>query len=712
VLTVKDGETRADDALLEVDLLDRRLDSATRESWVADRRAVLAPVVVGNRAALTASTLTDLCWSTRTRTSEGLPTGLRRTLDSHTAHAQPVTVHLSGQLTAAIGWASSPDPLADGPALLARTAQLWDQDPANGVGAFVPGLFSDNMMPYFEGAPNARFVARAQDAYAAWLGFARPGRVFWIPERVASGATLVEVAALGFTHTVLDRTHLETWFGTSAGPADGRLHRIHGVTTFVVDPTQSLFAQTDGGPDKKLRTLLLERALDRDPHQAVVLVADWEEYAGHKGNPDVPDVYDRTLAWLSQRPWIEVATLEDLAGRAWPVVDHGAPTTTTSGMPVETHEWLRHACEGSYDNWYYGHPLEESLASLRPVVRHGRPFTRVLGDVRTPGTVFGDAWARIQAAPAGALRDLAEVSFASALYRTGWHQEDMHDLTRLASGAYLSPDVTFDRLTAFAHALSTHAGESAIVAHAATWAAAPPAQPVVTLEDVDLDGEAEYLLADARLLLVMERDGGRITAGFARDVATGQGHQVFGDPLAFPEQAAEAGYEQPFVGAARASVLKDVWATGSARDYVNDDSIATVSTTSAAVTFRSSDGLLEKTIAWAAPGRVEVTYRLDPTAGTLYVRAGLSPDLGALALSGQQGLAETDTGAVYTLTKTVGARQVRVEVDYAGPGHSARRNAAASDGGTTSPRTTAYQHLIELSGDAPGFSFGLAADVR
>ena len=33
----------------------------------------------------------------------------------------------------------------------------------------------------------------------------------------------------------------------------------------------------------------------------------------------------------------------------------------------------------------------------------------------------------------------------------------------------------------------------------------------------DLDGEPEYLLMDDALLLVCERDGGRIVAGFARD---------------------------------------------------------------------------------------------------------------------------------------------------------------------------------------------------
>lgn len=701
VLSVKDGEDRVADAVLELDLNDRRLDQAVLEGWVADRRAVVAPVAVANRAALKADVLNDLIWSQRTRTSEGLPTGLRRTLESHTAHGLPLSIRLTGQLMGAIGWASSADPLQDGPAFLRRTAQLWDGDPATGEGAYLPGTYSDAIMPYFEGAPNARFAALGAGVARDWLGAQAPGRVFWIPERVASGATLAEVTALGYTHTVLDRTHFETWTGQH--PTDGRLRRINGVTCFVIDPTRSLFSQADGGPDLGLRTLLLERALDPDPHQALVVVADWEEYAGHKGNPDVPDVYDRVLAWLSQRPWIEVATLEDLAGRGWAAVDHGQ----RASLPIETHEWLRHACQESYDHWYYGHPLEESFAGLRPVVRHGRPFPRVMGDVKTPGTLLGDLWVQVQAAPAGELRELAELALASAMYRTAWHQEDMHDTTRLASGAYLHPDTTYDRLTGFAHALSTHVGDAAVVAYAAGWAASPPAQPRTEVRDVDLDGEPEYLLMDDRLLLVVEREGGRVVAGFARDPQTGQGHQVIGSPLAFPEQSPEAGWESPAADAARTSTLKDVWATGPGRDYVNDDSIAVVSTTSVALTFRSSDGLVSKTIAWAGPGRVEVTYALDPQVGTLYVRAGLSPDLRALAHGGQQGLQATDQGGVFRLGKTVGARTVSVALDHRG-----RRNPLAGDGTPASPRTTAYQHVVELSGDAPGFSFGLGVEVR
>jgi hypothetical protein len=705
-LTVRDGSGRVADAALEVGLLDRSLDEYVREDWVAARSAKLAPIVVGNRAALTAEYLRGLVHSTATTTSEGFATGLRRTLESHEAHGLPLNIHLSGVLANAIGWAASPDPRQDGAAFLDRVAEFFDGNAANGEGDFLPGLYVDNMLPYFKGAANQRFVTRAAEVYQERLGLTQAGPVFWTPERVIDGGSFDDLLTAGFSHTVIDRTHLEGWFGAQV--QDGGLHRVNGVDCFVIDPTVNLFSSTDGGPSLKLRRLLIQRALDPNPEQVVVFVADWEEFAGRKGNPDVPDVYDRNLTWLSQRPWIQLAGLNDLATRGWSVNDHGMDPT----LPTETYEWLRHANEENYDHWYYGHALEQSLSALRPEIRYGRPHARQIGDVATPGTLFGDVWAQVNAAPQGQLRDLAEVAFASGLYRTAWHREDMHDTRRLNNGAYVSPDVTFDMLSGFSFSLATHVGEAAITARAAGWAALPPGTPTVLTEDVDLDGEPEFLLMDDRMLLVFEADGGRIVAGFTRD-ASGEGYQVLGDPMAFPSRSTEIGYEDDFVGAARNSALKDIWLTGAGRGYVNDSSIAAISTTSqAAISFASSDGLLNKTVSWSGPGQVTVRYALDPSAGTLYLRAGLNPHLAALAISGQRDLVEQDTGGVYSLEKTYAGKTVSVRVGYADAGHTARRNAQASDGSAASPRNTAFQHMIELSGDAPGFEFSLGFSVR
>ena len=707
VLAVKDGEDRASDAVLEEDLADRRLDQGCREGWVAPRRAALSVVAVGNRAGLTASYLNDLTWSRSTLSREGFPTGLRRTLESHAAHRLPLDLHLSGVLAGAIGWAAKPqDPLQDGPALLAEVAKLWDGDPTNGEGAYLPGTFADALLPAVQGAPNQAFFARGMDVARAWLGVTAPGPVFWAPERVLGGADLDALRGLGFTHTVLDRTHLATWFG--AAPADGKLHRINGLDCFLVEAGHSPFAAEDGGPTRRLRELLLERALDPDPQQVVVLVADWEEFAGHKGDPDVPDRYDRNLLWLAQRPWIEVATLASLAGRGWGAVDHG----THPALPVEAHEWLRHACQERYEHWYYGHPLEESFAGLRPPVAPGRPHPRAMGDLRSPGTLLGDTWAAVQAAPQGPLKQLAEASLAAALYRTAWHAEDSHDLTRLASGAYLSPDTSYDRLTGFVHALSARAGDAAVVAAGAGWAATPPAQPRAWTADVDLDGEEEWLLADERLLVVCERRGGRIAAAFARDPASGHAVMVAGGPLTYPSAVPQVDHEDEGIGAARNALLKDVWLTGPGRAYVNDEGVARVSTSSVGLVFTSSDGRVEKTLSLSGPGQLEVGYRLDPTAGRLYVRFGLAPDLLGLLHSGQRDLTQADDGRVLRVTKRHAGRTVELRLGYADAAHSARYNASASDGTPASPRNAAFQSLVELSGDAPGFSFSFAAEVR
>lgn len=211
---------------------------------------------------------------------------------------------------------------------------------------------------------------------------------------------------------------------------------------------------------------------------------------------------------------------------------------------------------------------------------------------------------------------------------------------------------------------------------------------------------------------MFEQDGGRLTAGFARDATTGEGYQVLGDPMAFPSASPEIGYEDDFAGAARNSALKDTWATGLGQGYVNAATVAAVSTTSAAVRFTTTDRRLSKQIAWRAPGELEVTYTLEAGAGTLYVRSGLNPNLAGLALGGQAGLSEADAGGVYTLSNTYGGKTVAVRLGYGDAGHTARRNGSASDGTPCSPRNTAFQHLVELEGDAPGFAFSIGVEVR
>ncbi|HBP22592.1 MAG TPA: hypothetical protein DEA08_33035 [Planctomycetes bacterium] len=709
VLSVQDNLGRVADAVLEVDLNDRRLDEAVLESWVADRRAILSPIAIGNRAALDATYLRGLVHSDDIKTREGFPTGLRRTLASHRAHGLSINLHLSGVLANAIGWASSPsNPAEDGALFLAELATFFDGDRSNGEGDFLPGLYVDNMMPYFRGQANARFIDLAWEVYRDRLGLQAPGKVFWTPERVIGGGDFADIKAAGFTHTVIDRTHLDSWFNVQT--TDGALHRINGVDCFVIDPEVNLFGGQDGGPSEALRELLIRRALDANAQQAILTVADWEEYAGRKGNTDVPDTYDRILRWISQRPWIEVAGLQDLAGRGWqPVMDHGAHPT----LKTETYEWLRHATEENYDHWYYGHPLEQSLAALQPPIRQGRPMSRRLGDVKSPGTLYGDTWSAIATAPAGGLKHLAETSFASVMYRTAWHLEDMHDTRRYTNGAYIQPDTTYDQLTGFAYALQVRAGEAAVVARAARWAQSPPSQPTAWTEDVDLDGEVEYLLADSKLLVVCERDGGRLTASFVRDPATGEGYMVTGDPMAFPSRGLEAGFEDEGHDAARNSVLKDTWARGLGYGYVNDEGTAAVSTTTVGLVFTSTDGMRTKTITpGATPGTFEVDYVVDPRVDRLYVRCGLNPHLAALALDGQRDLVETDQGGVYTLAKTYQGKTVSVSLGYGDGAHDTAVNYQAGQGVAASPRHTAFQHMLELKGDAPGFSFSLSADVK
>ena len=67
-----------------------------------------------------------------------------------------------------------------------------------------------------------------------------------------------------------------------------------------------------------------------------------------------PNQYHTTIRWAANHPWIQVSNLRDLlvmavANPAAFVIDHG----TSYSLPLESYEWLLHASEDSYDNWYY-----------------------------------------------------------------------------------------------------------------------------------------------------------------------------------------------------------------------------------------------------------------------------------------------------------------------------------------------------------------------
>jgi hypothetical protein len=251
--------------------------------------------------------------------------------------------------------------------------------------------------------------------------------------------------------------------------------------------------------------------------------------------------------------------------------------------------------------------------------------------------------------------------------------------------------------------------EASTVANAAQWAAGTPgAVARAYAQDVDRDGEAEWILENDRLYAVFEDDGGRLVALFARDPLTREGYQVIG---AFPVNPGES-RESEWEGSTnqsqrRVSGLKDWWSTGQNTDrYVNARYSAQA--VAGGLRLTSDDGRIRKTVTLApSSNRLEVRYETDASVGTLYVRLGLSPHVTNLVMSGQDALQGGRQGSRFTLTNTGGGRAVSVSVDAYGAG----LNDAPPDGSQVAPRNVALVHQVELSGQR-ALSFGIQAEVR
>ena len=634
VYTQRDGDARLADAFGEADLRDGVLDARTPES-ARSGTAKYSVILHGNQAVQPLRWLDALVRNTQLQTPAGNPTGYVRALDAHQLFRAPVNIHVSGSLAGTAQWGA--------PGFNARIRGFLDGRPETGSGALLGGVLAEQIMPYFENARSAHggegmnaASVRLNDELLDRIYGGPPRSVFWIPERVVRGETFADVLRdargqpSGYRFTVIDQvTHLRRWYGhgDAHGPRGYKPNRIGGVTCFVIndDADQWKFANSDGGLWAGTRRDLVRKALDPDQEQLTLVFDDWEAFSGRSftsfgvGN-DNPDNYERNLRWLANHPWVQVVTLEELAGWGWTPVERGS----AAGLGLETYDWLRHATQESYDAWYFGSPQEESFAALRPLRVPGQRVPKAYGTIDGPGGLLHDVWRDVAAAPAGRLRDLAAAVFAVDVFETAWHDEDQHDyLSKTPHGDYAFPDTSYDRVSGWSRAMQARVGDAGVVAAAARWSAQPPAAARAWREDVDHDGEGELLLADERAFYALEDDGGRVVFAAVRDPQTGRAEPFLGSLLNAPGEETcrerEATREDRVT---RVPGLVDWWVEGAGDAYVNG--AYAVEALAAGWRLRSPDGRLTKELTLAG-GVLTAAYRLDPSLGAAYVRTGLAP---------------------------------------------------------------------------------------
>jgi len=708
-----------------------RIALTTLSQWVgvnADndrgKRIKIVSLVHGNQAIQPGRVIQGLV-------NNGAGAGYYRVLDVHEAYRAPLAMHITPTLASALQWAMADTNAGpawrDGPALNARIARLASTNLVDLLGS----TFSDHMLPYFDNAFNSNNLALAQEFLSGIYGQGLVStQILWAPERLLDADVFAKIQALGFSGTFLDQNqHLRHWFGynESVGDRAYRVNRINGVYSLPIanQANEYRFSNLDSGPPLLLRQLLNRRARSgawsgQHP-QVLVFFTNWEDF----GDKSKADAYDRNVRWLASRGWVQFVAPDDiLAGRidislppdgsgdAWNHENRG----TGLSLPKTAHDWVQYGSGADYDHWYVGSTYNQGLQNTILQIRPGTNLPDEYGMLYFGGLV-SNAWDRVAALPDGPLARLAEAVLHASVFQTAYHNQSQNPLnmTRYTLGDFAYPDNSYDTLADFARVAQAQTRMAAVYARVDDWfaIASQITNAQTAAEDVDLDGESEYLLYNDRVFGLFERIGGRLIAVWVRDLHNGEVFQAAGNLASYAGmdtewEGATNILSNGSVGSHRTSCLKDWWA-GTTK-YVND--LYAFSDLTNGWRATSSDGAIVKLVTLAPKAwKFDVGYTVGGAlAGQpLYIRNGLSPNLYDLLINGQRTLAAPAlSGAVLRVANTNYETTVEAFIDYAG----AAFNPQARDDGngytnyTVAMRNQAQTHQVELFG-TNSFTFSL-----
>ncbi|MGB0990932.1 MAG: alpha-amylase family glycosyl hydrolase [Akkermansiaceae bacterium] len=664
---------------------------------------------------------------TQDKINTGFGTGWHRSLDAHQAFGQPLSLHITPTLASAVQWASV-DPTAgkpwlDGPAFNQRIAAMAQTGNLDLLGT----TYADHMPSYFTSAYTQDSVELAAATLEDIYNTAPSPNVFWAPERVLDGDVLSKIGDAGFNFTFIDQMrHFWKWQGRqTAISEDGyRLNKYHGVHCFLINDSASTYRyQTlNNGLPNALRNLYHRKARSGVQDQVVILYHHWDELAD-VGNADA---YDTNLRWVSNKPWIEVVTpsqiingevdvTRDGVGDTWFAFDRGSPALVKT-----SHDWLDHATQENYDHWYNGSPgSEEGLAGKTFNIRPGSPLSLTYGmQALNDGKLADATWDEVSAISLSGSRiaKLARGTAHSANMLTAFHEQQNNDISKYSTGDYIWVDSDSNNLSDFSKQAQSQMRHAAIYRQVDLWAASPPSVAVAIAQDIDLDGENEYILKNDRVFAVFEAIGGRLTHAWARDTVLSEVYQIIGNPLSYSGSETELEGDSILTGtdinAYRTSGFKDWFASGPETNFYVNHLYTVVASGSQGWTFTSADGKISKTIQLADNSqKLSAAYTLGGDVTKLYVRFGLSPHLHDLLINGQRNLSPlTDGGGQVFVRNSTGAETVTASVHYS----SASVVSTATDKqlpafapDTVNLRNQALTQQVELESQAASFSLEL-----
>ncbi len=634
--------------------------------------------------------------------------GYSRLLETHVAYDAPLTLHITPTLASALQWAKNPEagswPNNDGPSFNRVVKTLVGQEKISLVGS----TFADHVPRYFLSDFNLANKEVAEKFLDTIYGDNQPAAsrsIFWPSERVLDDESLAMIQAMGYGHTFADQTrHFVKWFGRSSalGTSGYRLNEVNGVKIFPIHDATSDYLDTtlDEGAALPVRQLLSRRARSGTQDQLVVLWRDFDDFSSHAKASS----YEANVRWLASRPWINLVTAGQIvAGQVpYPREDNGQLTgtwgTVNQGtgrdLRLTAKDWVDWATRENYDNWFNKLKTQTFTADS------------AFGRVGVDGHANA-AWNAAKTATPGHLQDVARAVIGGAMFQTAFYLPNAgqaNDLSKFSTGDYINPaSLENQSLASFARNTQGQARFAKVYARVEQWnASAAAGTHEAVEEDVDLDGQNEYLLFNSRVFAVFEKKGGRMTAAWLRD-GTDKIWQVAGNFASYGNTDTEdegASNETAF----RTSGFKDwsaISGSASSSTGVNADYNVTAAPEGGkGWTFTSGGVSKTITLPDAANGRLAARYTLSGP-DKLLVRFGLSPNLIDLMLRGQEGLTtEVVENTRVSVANASSSEVVRAWVE------APRINPAAVDTAATTivqRRNHAQTHQveIELTGAGP-----------
>ena len=244
------------------------------------------------------------------------------------------------------------------------------------------------------------------------------------------------------------------------------------------------------------------------------------------------DVTEWNFRWLACHPWIEVTTPSEILKKNWTAIDHG-DLGLPSDQPLEQYtyegDWHYHSYfwQSYYGSISDGHSplipageIIEGLFDYIPYLRNGQPIPsgRKIGDDKTSGTIVYETLHNLRAAPDNSLTRLAWLSYFMSIAEYTTHAQTYYQIGKGGG------DVGGQYLHSWAKVKANCLRQVNKIVTAAHWADEAARQMLsdstrLLVQDLDLDGEDEYVMKNNKIFAVFENDAGRIEYTFAYDPA-------------------------------------------------------------------------------------------------------------------------------------------------------------------------------------------------